>query len=644
MSVESAIDYLLSNLKSISQNYRNQASSLLQEADDVLATLKPQEVGSLSYDPSGADSIFTRIPQPPNISDLSAWQPPSASALQAVDQPSEDFSGDVPVLAFPTFNYDELPDLSNFTEHSPELESLQLTPELPDDYEATAPELRTVKTIDIPDSGSINDLDFPSDPNIDFKSLPSDINFYQKYRDGTALIAPSLKEFNSKLLELRDELFPIEGVFINQLLNTLIGNENGRKFKDVEIEDIDTEHDWEGEKYNQNRQPIMEKRFVALDTLDAQSSSITGLPTGIRQYTQIFSEIKTLQETFQVAEKVAEARQEEEIQHLKKVMELVPKTVTACLEFMGQEIGWRIQEFNLALEGAQGTLELALKVLDFKRKELVFFVRYNEIQIKKFELKVQVVKNQLESVKLFVANNSLLAEYNQHQQQCYEAAQSFLEARLSRYQTQIDWLKVDIEQRKTALMGFEAEFMAYQANIKIHQANQSALQARIKGDLALADSELAKVQLYRAELTTQIAQIKIQEAKVSAQAATNRASLDEYDTKVSGLLSYLRMLDQNVYTFLQAIIKGFNAETAAQEIDLSNQHLEDQRILHEASSQLQRDWLSLMLDSQKHSIDLQQLESQSAIMDSGAATLSNIASTAFSGLNAIGTREIIEEA
>jgi hypothetical protein len=120
--------------------------------------------------------------------------------------------------------------------------------------------------------------------------------------------------------------------------------------------------------------------------------------------------------------------------------------------------------------------------------------------------------------------------------------------------------------------------------------------------------------------------------------------LGAYNAKVDAQLRWLKEIDKNIDLALRAMVKGFDAEVQEQVIELANQELEDRESLFNARHDMQEDQLELLRTLQIHSVNLDQAIAQGRIMAGGASTLGGIAQAAYSGLNAIGTTELLAEA
>jgi len=626
LSASSAVDSLLSNLRSLSTNYRTSASSLIQAADQAAQTLRSPAAGSLDYDVNRRSARPTRLPRPPTVPGITDLSLLGMNYLQELTDITDRFTGDKPTLSFPDFWYSTLADPGEFTDRPPAVAPLSITPTAPmlDNLLPPATTAPTDVEVDVT-SGDPPDVPLPT-----FTQFTGD--FYSEYETGIDLMGEAFAEWADYFERLRTTLLPMETELQQRLRGILDGSEPGLP---------DT---WETQTYEQAQQDVYDKRYDALDKIDAAPGGITGLPFGQRSYAELRLELQTLQSLAQAAAKVANARQQQEVKHVQWALRVALGMAEAALRLQSQEASWRMKGLLLALEGASETLDLAVRVLAFKEKELQMLVRYNEAQVRRTEDRVKIEKTKLERLSVQVANNKLKATYNQNQARIDETAFQFIANRVKLFEAQIDYLLVDQDWRKLDFTRFDAEVQAYQSRLKATNAEQAALRARIKGDLAAADGELAQVRLYEAEMQAQQSLARATLIKVRARASEMKQKLGAYNAETGALVKWLSEVDRNVDLSLRALVKGFEAEVQEQFLTLANQDLADQKALINARNEMKEDQLALLKALQIHAVELDQATAQGRIMAQGASTLGGIAQAAYAGLNAVGTTELLAEA
>ena len=629
MSAESAVANLLSSLKSISASYRAGAKALVQSADDRLSALETPPMEGVTFDVTRPSPDLTRVPRPPTVKGIGTLTLPAMTALQDVSQITDRFTDKAPKLTgLPTFEYGNLSDAPEFTDATPSLGAMPAEPDVPADAMPKKwPNLTEPTAVAVPDPLSVTVPDVPAPTAIpEFTE-----NVFARYAENMDTAGAGVEEWLAYLNGLRNQLLPAETLLAEHLRTAL---SRAGFWPDG----------WEQRTYEQAQQAVMAERYAALEGLDAQAGSQTGLPSGAMVAARLRTELKALSALAEAAGKTADVRHEQEAKHIQWAMELALKLADAALNIKAQGANWTLKMLLLALDGADATLDIAIKALDFKRKELELVTRYNKTQIKRFEIQKQAELTKVEAFRLEVANNKLTQKYDESQIAVYEAAITFLNNRIKIYSARIDYLNLDVTYRKLALEVYESEVAAYRANAKARLADHAAVKATIAGDTALAEAEWAKVRLFEAELAGELANVKAKSATAAAQAAQAKSVLTEYTTTLDAQLQYLRLIEGNVKTAMSALIKGFAAEAAEQELKVSDQEVEDQEALSDALDELRVEQIELTTQLRTHQVTLSQLAAQSKVINGGASTLSGIASAAFQGLNGIAVTELAEEA
>lgn len=626
MSAESAIDSLISTLRSLSTSYCNSAYSLIQAADTSAQTLRTPASDELEYDVDRVAPTFTRVPLPPNLPGVRDLTLPTIDDLQSVSEINDEFTDTAPDLYWPNFSYPSLPTIPEFTGSAPTIPPLTIIPTAPTIESPTIPDQTIPNEVTVDSLGG-NPPDFSLPTFTEFSG-----DFFTEYENGLDALGSEISEWHSYLNSIRDQLLPMETELQQRLRGVLLGTEPGLP------------DSWETKIYEQAQQEAYNQRIAGIDSLDSATGPMTGLPAGNRDYARLKLELQTLQLLAQSAAKTTDARQKREVQHVRWALEVAIKMADAALNLQAQSAAWRIQGVLLALDGAQSTLDVAIKVLAYKEKELAMLVRYNDAQIRRTEDRVKLEKTKLEKLQFQVANNKLKATYNQHQAEIDGIASAYVESCIKLFESQIDYLLVDQEWRKLNFAAFEAEVYAYQARVKASLSEHAALKARIKGDLARADAELAKAKQYEIEMQVQETTAKALLAQTKTRAERNRQILAAYNSEVETKLRWLQGIDKTIDIAVRAIADGYNAEAQEQMLVMASQELEDQESLDTARRDMEVEQLSLLKTLQIHAVALEQTIAQGRIMTQGAGTLGGIAQTAYAGLNAVGTRELLEEA
>ena len=641
MSAQTAIDSLLGQLKSMSGYYSQIAYDLVNQADATLRKVKIDSPKEIEFEPVRGKGDLSRIPRPPEVEPLELPELPKVGALTGVTQyngaalgpgagDGDTFTGTMDALDFPTFRYAPLKGVKEFSDKAPEPTPLTLLrrvrtpflvePQLQD--EPTVPKEITVEPL----SGTPPELYLP------VFDTPFEGDVHEQYLDGLVLTAKELADWSAWLKTLRAELAPLEASLTEHLRQVIAGTETA-------LEDT-----WETNKYRQAQQEINADRRGALTALDAAPSSITGWPPGAMAWARLELELKTLQATTQAAGKVSQERQAQEVKHLQWALTLAVKMIDAALSLKASEIGWKMKGLMLALDGAEATLELALKVLALKEREIEMLLQYNAGQQQRLELLMTIEKSKLEVIKTTLANNANISAYNTHQLQAYRIASSFVETKIKLFQTKIEALILDKSWQRLKLQSYEADVAVFQANVKANALEYTLLKAKIAGDEALTKAELAKIKVYEAELKAHAANVRSQALTIKAQVEQNKTVLEAYSIEAEAKLASLRAVDESIKLVLTALVRGFSAEELEQEIKLHSQELNDRYVLYNAVNDMQKDHLTASVKLKQQALLLAQRSAQGKMIVQGAGVSGGIAGQALAGMNAIGAKEIVESA
>jgi len=629
MSIETAIDNLLNTLRGLSTTYRSSAQNLIDDADSAAGAVRSPEVPRLEYDANRQYVGVERAPLPPGVPNVRALAVSVADELQTISGINDKFTSKVPTFSWPEFSYATVPKLRDFTDKPPTLKPL----EIPYPDEALAPFTPPTLTAPTPVTVEALAMTPPNLTPLEVAELP----------DGAAdLLTPYQEQLDTILADFSvwREWLRRQGTAAKEL-SGLIGARLREVIQGSEAALTDT---WETQTYQQAQHEALVQRHAGLLELDTSPGSITGVPSGTREFARLSLELRTLQTLMQAAAKTATTRYQEEAQHLRWALQLAMKWSEALADLFADVQAWRLQGIQVALDGAQAALDAALKVLAYKEKELALRARYNDAQLRRLELSVKIERTKLEKLQVQVANNQLIATYNDHQADIDAAATTYVKSRLDLFDAQVTYLLADQEWQKLGYARFEAEVLAYQARVNAMKAEQAALTARIKGDLAKADTELAKAQVYTVTMQAQEANTRALALKSKVQADRMRQVLTEYNAGITAKLAWLRQLDSVVTVAVQALVKGLEAENKVAQIALARQEVEDQDTLTSAWQELRENQLESLRIVQGHSLAVAQAKATGQVIAQGSDIMGTLAKQAYAGLNAIGARESLEEA
>lgn len=627
--LENAIDNLLNTLQSLSTTYRSGATNLINSADNIIQGVKSPDVPNLEYDVNREFVGVQRVPLPPKVKNVSSLVVPHLDDLQSISGINDQFTTKEPKFSWPEFSYDTISSPGSFTKKAPTPKPLEI--ESPENELAPF----NPPTLTKPAEVSVEALEMtpPGLTLLEIEELPDNAaDILTPYKEQLNAIMREFSEWRNWLLQ--------QGTLAREL-SVLIGT---RLRKILEGEETALTDDWETQTFQQMQHEIFMQRHAGLLELDAAPGSITGTPSGLRDYTRLKLELQTLQSLMAAAGKTATIRYQEESQHLKWALQLALKWTEILAGLFADVQAWKLQGILIAVEGAQAALDAAVKVLGLKEKELKLRVSYNDAQLSRLGLLVKIERTKLEKLQVQTANNQLIATYNDHQAAIDTAATVYVKSRLDLFDAQITYLLADQEWQKLEYERFEAEVAAYKVSVDAVKAEQLALKARIKGDLALADTELAKAQTYTATLQAQETNVRALAAKSKVQADRMQQILTAYNIEVTSKLAWLKELNSVVNLAVRAIIKEFDAENKVEMIKLARQEVEDQDNLNRAWESLREDQRESLRIVKGHALQVMQAKATGQVISQGSGTLGSLAQAAYAGLNGIGARQIIEEA
>jgi len=628
MSAESSVNSLITRLKQISGSTRSQAYSLVDQATSVFSGVKPPKLKPIKFEAERTATDPIRVPQPPNIDDIESFENPSFSGLQDITPFNGSFTAEPPEINLPNAVTTSLSYLPEFSDSAPATPQLTINP----DFSLANNEPKEPALV-IPGEYRINPLsgEPPEVPKPKFQKFEGD--FYDEYENGLKIMALDLNPFSEWLRQFyKDVIERLDNVFTLRMQRIIQG-------KETAVPD-----DWSVKQHTQAVQDLRSERQSALMALDESPSSVTGLPSGQRLGVRLDLELKTLRGTTQSASKIAQERRTREVKHLQWAMQLCSQWIEAALSLKAQEVGWRMKGIQLSLDGATQALDLSMKVLETKDKEIRFYTQYNETQSRRTEIKLKLEQTKLTEMKTVLESNQLKSTFNQHQIQVYQGAITIVEQRIRKYQTETEYLANQQKLELLKLRIYEARVKAFEANVKAFAAEHQALIARIKGDIARVDGELVKVHQYQAQVKAFEAEVAGLSATVTAQAAQNNALLEEYNALLDGKMTELQSFDSILRLAVMALMQGYEAEAAQMSLELEAQDLLDRVTLDNSFRDMQKDHTETILALEEYGILFAQRQAEGSVITQGASTVGSLATQAFAGLNGVGVLEIVESA
>ena len=629
MSISDTVDHVLSELKGLASNYKTQAQNLISAADGLLDQAKFDPPEKIDYD---LDTTFSS-PQVPSINKQidfpASINLPSLDALRPILELTDKFSSEPPKLVLPGFNQGPVREWPDFSKKPTAVKPLKIRPPASPSPSFDPPELAQPEN---PDLDSVHlippTIDLPEIP-VTPSSLTEIVDPYQRK------LNQSLREFTewrTLLAERYDQGKTLAATICAQLEAILTGARPG-------VSDT-----WETATYQQEQHAAFTARYAELDELDLRAGAITGLPAGQRDYAQIKSELKTLQQIMQAAAKTANSRQHQETKHLRWAIDLMGQLGKSADVLMAEVQAWKLQGLTLALEGAQAALEAASQVLTFKEKEVALLLQYNEAQLQRAELSIKSESTKLDVLTAEVEYNKRQSTYNQQQIEIDAAATTFVENSISWFRTQIQFLVTQSEWAKLSYANFESEVLAYKADIRNFQTKVAELKARIKGDLALSDGEIADAKKEIAAMRAEEATAEAWRARITGLTESNQQKLKANKAETKAKMAFLEEIGRAADVSLRWLANALEANANTAIYDFNVDRLEALRELHEKRLQLKTDFLNRVKILNEQAILSDQFRSAAKITSQGSSVLGGISQSAFSGLNGIGVKHLLEEA
>lgn len=629
MSAADAVDRLISTLRGISASTRDEATALVHQAGTVFDRVNPPRLDPIQFDVERTDPD-NEVAVTPVVAwaDIKSAKLPEEINFTDITPFDERFTAHPPEINLPSPVQTRLPLLPNVTATLPRIKPLTVEVDF-NSAESPPP----TPTLTLPQSFLVNPLsgDAPDVPAPHFDAF--DRSFFDEYKKGLQLSMPDTQEFSAWVKKVyAGTVDRLDSQWTAKMQSVL---QSGLPAVPAE---------WGTRKATQAAQDIRSERFTALTDLDDIPSAQTGLPTGQRLWSRMKLELGTLQATIKAASKVAMEQRAREAQHMQWALQLCAQWVEAAIALKAQEGGWRMKGWLLTLEGATHALALSLRVLEGKEQELQFYLRYNEIQSRRAELRFKKEQTKLSELKSALASNQLLGTFNQHQQQVYDGALALLEQSAKKYQVEMEYLSTQKQLEKLKLQLYEAQVKKFEAEVNAFAAEQQALAARVKGDSARVDGELAKVRRFQAQVKAFEAETAGRSTEASARAAYNRALLEEYTEKLDAKIAEFRAFDPVVQLAVSALLQEQDATIGAKTLTLQAQDQADRVAMDTALREMQRAHTDTLLEIEKHGLRFAQRQAEGQIIAQGAGTVGSMATQAFSSLNAVGAQEILENA
>lgn len=630
--VSAAVDNLMSQLQSTASAQNSAAQSLVQAAASALSSLMSPPV-DLPLKLKARENVFRpRSPQPPDV-DVDLYQQPSEIPLEFLKPLTDRMTDPIPTLDLPkvepgysiAFGNQWLREVDySFDRADMDYSTLPLTTRVitePDEFpDLTVPQRITAEPL----SGTPPDVPAPH-----FGQFVLD--YATPYRQGLDAVREKIASLHDALAQAKTALDPGDTDFINLLTGIMRQEVWSLPYKE-----------WAAEVKNSEFQTAHEERSSAIQELDTQAPSVTGMPNGQQLASAVKIETETTRKEMDVLQKIDESLRNKEFEFYTLALSLGANITEAAfsLRFRQIELIQKAQQLVLAI--SNDIITLVSRVIDNKAQELDYYVRYNDAQVTRNKLSMEIEKTKLESLRADLGSNELVLSYNENNANVYSLAMRMLEQKIDHRKVETDYLFYEKRVELLMLDYFNLQLDQHKENLRLFLARQGKANADIKENAVVLDGEILKSKNYMSELAQQLANYKVEILNSKSGADNGRLELSLYSEKNNGLLAELEALEEVSRVAVKAIMAGVAAETLEKTLEAQQQEFEDMMTLYEVRRNLKIEQLDLLNEIKQFSFNAERIKSQANIMIQGASVAGGMATQAFAGLNGTATRIMTE--
>jgi hypothetical protein len=629
-AVADAVDSLMSQLTSVSTSQSSATTSLVNSAQSALAQLAPPGVNLRLNLQSRVNVPSTRAPQPPDV-EVEAYVKPAEIPLDPLQPLTDAFTTEPPELDLPEIEWGGaytggLPEDTDYSYHRGDMDyTTQELTTVVSDEPSTLPPLTTPKLF----TTEALEGEPPNVPAPDFGAFVLD--YQTPYQQ-------SLDEVKGKIVSLHQALETTKAAFDpgdEHFLSLLRGAMDNSRWSLPYAE-------WAGEVKDKEFQSLYSERYDAIKALDNQPPSVTGMPTGQQLAGAVGIEATTARKELEVLQKIEESLRDKEFEFYKLALSLGANITEAAFSLRFQQIDLMQRAQRLVLAVADDLISLITRLIENKEREFDYYIRYNDAQIARNKLSMEIEKTKLESIRTELGVNELLLTYNENNTKVYSLVMRLLEQRIDKKKIENAHLiyKKDVELLQ--LEYFNVELEQYKENLRLFMAKQGDASADIRENAVILEGEILKSKRYISELTQQLANYKVEILNSKVASSTDRLTLDMYSEKNRGLVAELEALEDVSRIAVKAIMAGVEAESFEKNLESQQQDLEDQNTLYKLRRDLKIKQLDLLNDLKQFSLNTERVRKQADIMVQGASVAGGMATQAFAGLNGVATRIMTE--
>ena len=629
MSVQAATDSLLTSLKTISTNYSSQATVLAMFAADALnQTLEYSPQFPQFADPGRSSPDMQRSPQPPEL-EVDQFQypddPPLLDLLRVAvnsrpeapeDEPYPARAWDAGVLR-ESYSQEPLPDPPTAPTMVPDF-SLGAEPTAPG---LTAPAAFSVQPL----GGTPPDLpEAPSFPTFDE-------DFFARYHEILSPLAATFGQFRAWLDTVLTRAVASDHAVFDEIRQVL-----------AETVWSVPESEWYAAADRVSASAAQQERHAALREWGAAPGSSAGLPFGSKLDVATDILLGDLRQRYEALQKIDDALSEQEWELLKQAMGTAEVWVRMAFALMARQLEWAREIESVVQEGAQGAVDVVLKVIDMREREVAIRVRYYDLQIRRHEALLARETTKLDAVRIALESESLKLTHNRTLLQAHRVALSLVDQRVRNYRLAIDYARALQQLERVDLERLNADVRQFQANIELFVLQQRRDAAKAQEEKLFLDAALARQEVYLMELRQYVATREIEQANTRQAAQTMQNTARLYNAKVGGLITELEALGRASDVAIRAIEAGVAAEGAEVELRVMDQEIEDLRAIREQSAVIEDEKLRQVYELRNQQLLVARAKAMGETNAQTAGVAAGIATQAYAGLNGLATTIVRE--
>jgi len=173
------------------------------------------------------------------------------------------------------------------------------------------------------------------------------------------------------------------------------------------------------------------------------------------------------------------------------------------------------------------------------RKHYAMQLDYVKLLAEQFQLEINSSLAQIDIYKTEMEAARLESSLRKDEIDIYNSKIAAEESKVRMYASRLQALSVELEKRALSVDLFAKDVQAYSVQAGVKETETRIYEATLKGDRALVDAELSKMQAYSIEADAIGSQASAISSIASAKTATNRSIVDIYQAELAGFSSTL---------------------------------------------------------------------------------------------------------